>query len=105
MRPESDRDDVLRLRRSGLNASQIARRTGIPRSTLREWLRHPRPRVRPPSVDLVSLPKAEYAYLLGLYLVGDGTISCGRKGIFRLRITMDSVTRTSSRSVLLRWAP
>jgi hypothetical protein len=37
----------------------------------------------------VGLPKREYAYLLGLYL-GDGTVSRQPKGVYRLRIIMDS---------------
>jgi hypothetical protein len=40
-------------------------------------------------VDLSSLPEAQYSYLLGFYL-GDGTISRGKRGVFRLRITTDS---------------
>lgn len=35
-----------------------------------------------------ALPLDAYAYLLGLYL-GDGTISAGRRGVFRLRIALD----------------
>jgi hypothetical protein len=53
----------------------------VPR-TQRQY-RHPR------RVDLVALPKHWYAYLFGLYL-GDGTISRSRRGVYRLRITMDS---------------
>ena len=35
-----------------------------------------------------ALPLEAYAYLLGLYL-GDGTISTGRRRVFRLRIALD----------------
>lgn len=35
-----------------------------------------------------ALPLDAYAYLLGLYL-GDGTISVGRRQVFRLRIALD----------------
>ena len=40
--------------------------------------------------DFFSLPRAEYAYLLGLYL-GDGYISLGPRGVFQLRITCDAI--------------
>ena len=38
MRPVEDRLCVRALAKAGLNASEICRRTGIPRSTLRGWL-------------------------------------------------------------------
>jgi hypothetical protein len=39
--------------------------------------------------DPGTLPAASYAYLLGLYL-GDGCISAHHRGVFRLRITLDT---------------
>ena len=36
-----------------------------------------------------SIPKAEYSYLFGIYL-GDGCISGSPRGVYRLRIMMDS---------------
>ncbi len=94
MRSQQERAAVERLRGTGLNASQIARETGIPRTTVRDWLNPkyvPRPgaRRRARTVDLVALPKPAYAYLLGFYL-GDGTISRGPRGVYRLRIVCDS---------------
>jgi hypothetical protein len=92
MRSETDRRIVAHLAAGGLNASQIAYVAGIPRSTVRDWSRKPRkaPRVpREPTLDLASLPKADYSYLLGFYL-GDGTISHNRRGVYRLRITTDT---------------
>lgn len=41
------------------------------------------------SLDLESLPKPEYSYLLGLYL-GDGTITRHARGVYRLTITNDA---------------
>jgi hypothetical protein len=90
MRTESERRIVGFLSAGDLNVSQIADVAGSPRSTVRDWLRHPErlPRHRLP-LDLSSLPEPEYSYLLGFYL-GDGTISCDRKGVYRLRITTDA---------------
>lgn len=93
MRPERDRQAVAYLAGEGLNASQIATTTRIPRSTVRDWL-HPRPSRSPrlgrrPALDLALIPEAEYSYLLGFYL-GDGCISKAKRGVFRLRITTDS---------------
>jgi hypothetical protein len=82
----------------GHNACAIARLTGIPRSTLREWL-HPRYVPRRPAGptcptcghsvhDFERLPEHDYSYLLGMYL-GDGTVvRVGR--CFALRVFMDS---------------
>jgi hypothetical protein len=90
VRPEADRRIVGHLAASDLNASQIAYISGLPRSTVREWLRRQHPRARrQPSLDIGAIPKREYSYLLGFYL-GDGTISRSRKGVYRLRIKSDS---------------
>jgi hypothetical protein len=78
---------ALDLVGSGLSCSEIARRTGIPRRTISDWRTGATPTARKP-VDVESLPKPDYAYVLGLYL-GDGCISrTGRTQ--RLRITLDA---------------
>jgi hypothetical protein len=91
---------VQRLAHAGLNACQIARNTGIPRGTVRDWLagRIPRqtngPTSRGCSVcghaahDFDSLPQPEYSYLLGMYL-GDGCISKAPKEVYKLRVFCD----------------
>jgi len=92
--------EVLDLHRSGLNVSEISRRTGISRATVREWAsgRVPRGRGRTPGVS--SCPdcghdehkhenlSASYVYLLGIYL-GDGFISSHPRGVYRLRVVLD----------------
>jgi hypothetical protein len=88
MRAVDERRLVDFLAGVGRNASDVARLTGIPRSTVRDWLRKPPVDVvREKSHDLPSLPEAEYAYL-GMYL-GDGDISRSGARCYRLRITMD----------------
>ena len=97
-------DDVRRaadLLSAGLSQVEVARRTGIPRSTVREWVAAgigdvlaSRTAFRhcgdgPESCERVrQVPEAPYAYLLGLYL-GDGCISTQREGIYRLRVSLD----------------
>jgi hypothetical protein len=90
---------VLELVRSGWNNCEIARETGIPRRTIRDWRSgripdfdrvrsRPGPRVPPCAVcedDPLRLPQSAYTYLLGLYL-GDGYIAARARGVFRLRI-------------------
>jgi Homeodomain-like domain len=89
---------VLELVRAEWNDCEIARETGIPRRTIRDWRSG-----RTPDFDLVrtflsharscvvcgddplSLPQPAYTYLLGLYL-GDGYIASHGRGVFRLRI-------------------
>jgi hypothetical protein len=92
MRPDVERTIVAHLATGDLNASRIARMTGIPRSTVRDWLSGPRrkraERRRSRAPSIASLPGAQYSYLLGFYL-GDGTISRQRRGMYRLRITTD----------------
>jgi hypothetical protein len=72
----------------GVGDSAIARSTGVPRSTVRDW-RANGGRRSPgcPVCGSGSLPAADYAYLLGLYL-GDGYIS-RLGGTFQLRIFLD----------------
>jgi hypothetical protein len=87
---------VLALFRTGLSTSEVARRSGIPRSTVKDW-RNGRAQ-RPPRTcrghdvhghDVQSLDRAAYAYLYGMYL-GDGCIS-EHRGVARLRVTLDAV--------------
>ena len=92
-------DQVLLLFREGRNQCEIARRTGIPRGTVNDWVNGRIPRdsgghqgARCPGCDLGAAMPTEtepaYAYLLGMYL-GDGCISRAPRGVFRLRITLD----------------
>ena len=70
----------------------ISRTTGVPRSTVRDWVRGYLPASYRLPADaepcLSELPPA-CAYLLGLYL-GDGCISEHRRGVYRLRISLDA---------------
>ena len=93
MRSAEEFADVQRLIAEGLNDCAIARQTGIPRPTVRDWRCRPqvRPRVAAGACgidhDFSSIAPAPYCYLLGLYL-GDGCIS--RNGrVWRLRIVLD----------------
>ena len=101
MRPTADLQAVKRLLAEGLNDCQISRRTGIPRGTVRGW--RITGRAEPLDLDRristccrcgadahepERLDERAYAYLLGMYL-GDGCISTGRRGVFRLRIVLD----------------
>lgn len=72
-------DRARRCARDGMNAGEIARELGVPRSTVRGWLSgRSRPdgvdRRRIPRPEFDTLPGASYAYLLGVYL-GDGYIA------------------------------
>jgi hypothetical protein len=82
------------LLRDGFSAREIARRTCIPRSTVRDWrdgrTPHRRSEFECPRERLGSLDAAAYAYLLGIYL-GDGCISDHPRGVSRLRITLDAI--------------
>lgn len=80
--------EALRLADLGLSRSEISRRTGVARSTLRAWefdtartsrLLEPDPcsRCGAPSHDPSTLDRGAYAYLLAMYL-GDGSISMHR---------------------------
>jgi hypothetical protein len=88
---------VRSLLTDGLNDCEIARRTGVPRRTVRDWRVKQAPVARAqfgcPACgharhDDAGLPAQAYAYLLGIYL-GDGCISPHRRGVFNLRVTLD----------------
>lgn len=85
---------------AGMNNCEIARSTGIPRTTVRDWRAGRLPH-REDGLDARScgacghrdhdpalVPEEEYAYLLGMYL-GDGCISAARRGVHKLRIACD----------------
>ncbi|SEB01329.1 MULTISPECIES: helix-turn-helix domain-containing protein [unclassified Mycobacterium] len=96
MRNFDEFDQVQTLLATGMNDCAIARATGIPRTTVRDWRRRPGVWRRQAACDstcgvdhdFAALPPAEYSYLLGLYL-GDGCISDALRGVWRLRITLD----------------
>ena len=77
MRTRRELEQVLGLAERGLGASTIARATGIPRGTIRDWLAGRTPSARisvaRPEVGRPPVPPVPYARLLGLYL-GDGHI-------------------------------
>ena len=91
----------LELAGHGLSTSEVARRVGVPRATVRDWLagRLPAGYGRDGTTsgacgacggvhDLDALP-ASYVYLLGMYL-GDGCLSAHPRGVFKLRISLDA---------------
>ena len=105
MHTRSEVAEVLSLREDGLGVRRIANRTNLPLSTVRDWLAgyvpaHSRCDAKASRAlprcdfcgqdghDFSGLP-ASYVYLLGLYL-GDGSISCHPRSVYRLRITLDS---------------
>jgi hypothetical protein len=96
MRSAEEFDAVSRLIAAGLDDCAIARHTGIPRCTVRDWRCRKQVRPRRPSAlaacgidhDFSALPRAAYSYLLGLYL-GDGCISRHPRA-WRLRIVLDN---------------
>ncbi|MDP8959980.1 MAG: helix-turn-helix domain-containing protein [Actinomycetota bacterium] len=91
MRPQAEFDAVQELIRSGMNDCAIARVTGIPRPTVRDWrskVRNERIDPHCPICSRAPLDQAAYAYLLGLYL-GDGCLSEHPRGVFKLRIALD----------------
>lgn len=78
------------------SASQIARATGIPRSTVRDWLRSDisallveRPEHRDAQCSFRAGLSADYAFVLGLYL-GDGCLSQQKNGVWKLRLVSDA---------------
>ncbi len=97
-RSNAEYAEVTNLIDRGLNDSQIARASGIPRSTVRDWRcghttrrransRQACLRCGAPEHDFSSLPRQSYAYLLGMYL-GDGDVSQYPR-TQRLRISLD----------------
>lgn len=93
MRAADEFEYALVLLDQGLSATEVAHATGIPRSTIRDW-RCGRGqllsgRSECPRHDFSSLDGHAYAYLLAMYL-GDGCMSGHRRGVWRLRVTLDA---------------
>lgn len=100
-RPACDVERVAYLLRLGLPQAEVARRTGVPRSTVQTWIRNDpvatlarRLAVPVHAHDgegcgrVRTVPRPAYAYLLGLYL-GDGCLSGDEKDVYRLRVVLD----------------
>jgi hypothetical protein len=95
--------DAVRLIEAGIDDRSIARRTGIPRETVRTWRSGRVPeRARRALAGISScntcgqlehdyegLATDAYAYLLGMYL-GDGCLFVSRRGVCLLRISLDA---------------
>jgi hypothetical protein len=91
LRSQDEVDRALMLADRGLPAAAIARLTGIPRSTIRDWRNGRQPHRSYCSIEHAPerLADATYAYLLGMYL-GDGYLSAKPRGVWHLRITLDA---------------
>jgi hypothetical protein len=98
MRSNAEYAQVKDLVARGMNDCKIASATGVPRTTVRDWRRGSTATRRRDALvactrcghskhDFRALPRASYAYLLGMYL-GDGDISRHAR-TWRLRITLD----------------
>jgi hypothetical protein len=97
MQPLEIREEALELVAAGVNDCEIARRLGVPRTTVRDWRK---PRYVPKSSVRATCPRcggrsrriaysaSDYAELLGLCL-GDGHISRLAR-THRLRISLDA---------------
>lgn len=102
MWPEAEYQRALELIEKGINDCEIGRRLGIPRGTIRDWrvglAANSGGRTKSWSGERRSgtcfrcdggwFDEQAYAYLLGVYL-GDGCLSSGPRGVYRLRIACD----------------
>ena len=87
-----DFETVRRLSALGQSSREIARTTGFPQSTVRNWLRREAaPRSpRPLPTEFAPVSSSAYSYLLGQYL-GDGYLSnTGGPSSWRLVVSCDS---------------
>lgn len=93
-RPVADLDAVLALSAAGATATAIAHSTGLPRSTVRDWLpgrglRSDRTVHDEDTCTTRDDASADYALVLGIYL-GDGCLSQQRNGVWKLRVVGDA---------------
>ena len=90
MRSADEVDVVLRLVEAGLSDRRVAELTDVPRTTVRDWRRGKVPaRVPGECAHELSVPREQYAYLLGIYL-GDGWLSPHARGVWKLRVACDA---------------
>ena len=85
------RQRALALLAGGLTLSEVSRRVGVQRSTLREWRAKPIPdpaRTPCPRCEGGRLDESAYAALLGFYL-GDGCLSSHAR-YWALRVSCDA---------------
>jgi hypothetical protein len=91
MHPPAARERVRELAAAGPSDRDVAVRTGLPRTTVRDLRRAPAaplcPRCWTPTRP-TCWTSDDYAFLLGLYL-GDGCLSDGARS-YRLRISLDA---------------
>ena len=81
-------DQVLALTKDGLSDYEVARKTGVSRSTVRNWRRFGVPEVHTRTPLERPLDDRLYSYLLGVYL-GDGWVGpVGRASA--LRVVLDA---------------
>ena len=97
-RSREERAEAERLHRAGLSALQIHHLTGIPTQTINDWRRTDFAAPKQKRFNCESgglcdfvrdLDELPYSYLLGLYL-GDGCLALQRRGVYRLRIVLDT---------------
>ena len=82
----------------GASQAEIARRLGVSRAAVRDWLRADVEALiatresrgdggcKGNCIHVNQVAPEAYVYLLGLYL-GDGCLSCSKKGVYRIRIS------------------
>ena len=92
---------ALELHSAGRSATEIAGLIGVSRRTVSDWLRGKIPRTARTIEGVGSCQRcgwrahepdelpASYVYLLGAYL-GDGCLSPHPRGVFKLRVVLDS---------------
>ncbi|MEU3524492.1 helix-turn-helix domain-containing protein [Streptomyces sp. NPDC038707] len=92
----STRKRAVALVAQGRSLNSVSRELGVSRYAIRSWQTRTEPLGRagrpcPRCQEVPGPPQdpAAYAYLLGLYL-GDGCISAHRRGVYVLRIVLDT---------------
>jgi hypothetical protein len=90
--PSEKVDEVEAMHAAGLSDYEVARQTGVARSTIQRWRKYgpPNPRPRTDALPRNWRPDNElaYSYLLGMFL-GDGTVTQHPRTM-RLQIVLDA---------------